>query len=198
MQNNAAVAQNRVTSQFQPTIGARTANSVFSAKLSVWKGDDPVVAPGSERMTTFSASALYSGGVQLDSGHVDLRVIYSNNTTPENPIMLVSGIDVDGRPFAVEVAINKIDPEDASIIEMFALNAYSRTKGWPVFSILSTGGSLQHPLGANADAFTGANWLAHFIDRMETQRYHNNLLSYMENKEKVDALMEFLARKQSN
>jgi len=101
-----------------------------SAKVSVVKDEAPKATRPKEAV--FSKDALFSGGMAVGSGFMSASVNWSANSTGDNPIMLVRGTDVDGRQFEVEVAVNKINPRNASVIELFALDGYAAASGQSV------------------------------------------------------------------
>lgn len=161
--------------------------------------------------TVFSKSALYSGGMAIGSGFMNAQVNWSDNSTADNPIMLVTGVDVDGHSFEAEVAINKINPRSASVVEMFALNGYNVANGNQTVRLLHqptlggrnavgggggflSGDDIQRILDEannSSNAFTALNFLDQLLDLMETQRFHGNLGSYLKLRDMTDFLMMF-------
>jgi len=151
--------------------------------------------------TVFVKGALYSGGMAIGSGHMNAHVVWSENTTEDNPIMLVKGTDVDGRQFEVEVAVNNVNPKNASIIELFALNGYYGANGMPQIRLLNatqSGSDTQflsqqdvQNIRDRANAFTPINFLDALSEMMETQRYHGNLNGYLKYRGMVESLMGF-------
>lgn len=159
----------------------------------------------------FSKSALYSGGVAIGSGFMNATVNWSENSTADNPIMLVTGVDVDGHSFVAEVAINNINPRSASVIEMFALNGYNVANGNQTMRLLHQpmlggrnvvdggGGFLRgddirrilDEANSRSNAFTALNFLDPLLDVLETQRFHGNLSSYLKYRDMTDFLMMF-------
>jgi len=64
-------------------------------------------------------------------GQMTARVFKADNFSDENPIIIVRGIDVCGTKFEKEVNINNVDPHNASIVEMLALDGYFKANGLP-------------------------------------------------------------------
>jgi len=168
---------------------ARTQN----AKISITREESPTAPRLKE--TVFHKDALYSGGVAIGSGFMNARVDWSINSTESNPIMLVRGTDVDGMQFEVEVAINKINPRNASIIEMFALDGYSlatrkgagATRAATASRAMTANGSSSflssddvQRIKDRANAFSTFDFLDTVKEMMETQRFHGNMNGYVQ------------------
>jgi hypothetical protein len=101
--------------------------------------------------------------------------------------MLVKGTDVDGRQFEVKVAINKINPRNASAIELFALDGYAVANG-------QSAGATRAAARASsmaANAFSPTNFLEALKEMMEAQRFHGNLNGYVEYRDMFDFLSDF-------
>jgi len=76
--------------------------------------------------------ALISAGFRLPGGGwMSASVFKADSFSEESPIMLVRGIDVCGTKFEKEVNINDVNPHNASIVEMLALDGYFKANGQP-------------------------------------------------------------------
>jgi len=191
---------NNNTNTWQTT---NTQAKTQNAKFSVFRDESPTEPRPTE--IVFHKDALYSGGVAVGSGFMNARVDWSPNSTDDNPIMLVRGTDIDGKQFEVEVAISKINPRNASIIEMFALDGYAIANGLSggatraaatnramtavANSFLSQEDVLRIKEGANS--FTTFNFLDTVKEMMETQRFHGNTKGYLQYKDAFDFLSTF-------
>jgi len=175
-----------------------------SSKVSIAKDESPTAPRPTE--IVFHKDALYSGGVAVGSGFMNARVDWSPSSTESNPIMLVRGTDVDGKQFEVEVAVNKINPRNASIIEMFALDGYSMANGIPAGAtraaaasgIMTTAGSSSFlssddvkRIKDRANAFSTFNFLDAVKEMMETQRFHGNMNGYVKYRDVFEFFSSF-------
>ena len=77
-------------------------------------------APG-----TFVAAAFRVPG----GGFMSARVSKAESFSAENPVMLVSGVDVCGTRFEKEIDIREINPNNASFIELLAFDGFSQANG---------------------------------------------------------------------
>ncbi|MCL2226129.1 MAG: hypothetical protein FWB97_00640 [Oscillospiraceae bacterium] len=179
--------------QAPPQAGRLSPNGQQSAKLFMRRGEDisdPLSSNIRRGITTFKISTkLYSGGMNIGGGHFNAFVDWSENSTPDNPIMRVRGWDADG-DFEAEVAINDIDPRRASLVEMFALNGYLRANGEPTVRLFSSdiGGQVGQEGGITGS--TPIDVLALLRERMEDLRFHRHV-SYPLLRDMVDMLSGF-------
>jgi hypothetical protein len=129
----------------------------------------------------------YAGNAYFPGrGHMSAVVEWSENSTESRPIKLVSGVDVDGRAFRVEVSVYDIDLNRASIIDLFALRGYLRD--WTATSEL---GLLIGTKSNVENSFVGfANVAAHLSDRLEDHRFHGNFDLFTKLRELLEKLME--------
>jgi len=156
-----------------------------SAKVSIAQGEAPTAPRPKEAV--FSKDALFSGGMAVGSGFMNASVNWSANSTGDNPIMLVRGTDVDGRQFEVEVAINKINPRNVSVIELFALDGYAAANGQ---SANATRAAARASAMSVPNSFASmSNLLDNLKEMMETQRFHGNINGYVQYRD----LLEFLS-----
>jgi len=145
------------------------------------------------------ADALYSGASPVNGGIVSIAAYKSEKSTPENPIMLVKVLNPDGTAaIEEEVQINKIDPRNASLIEMYALNGRNAELGLPhipidTFDLASLAtGNIKNRV---SDPFTKTDFLAPLIRLMEFQRYHNNFDGYVMYKSAIDTILDLVEKK---
>jgi hypothetical protein len=165
-----------------------------SAKISITKDEMPTAPQPTH--SVFSKDALFSGGMTVGSGFMNARVDWSPNTTDDNPIMLVRGTDDDGRQFEVEVAVNKINPRNASAIELFALDGYSvangHTQGMSATRAAAWAGAMTLGGASNGQgAFAKFDILSALDEIMESYRFHGDLNGYTKSRELADFLMNF-------
>lgn len=82
-----------------------------------------------------TGDALVSSGFRVPGGGwMSANIFKAENFSSENPVMLVSGIDVCGTPFNKEVNIREIDPRTSSFIELLAFDGYSAVNGKPAMT----------------------------------------------------------------
>lgn len=64
---------------------------------------------------------LYSGG---NGTGLSFYIKYAEESTEDNPVVVAKGVDEKGNAFEQKIAINDVNPSDANIVEMRALEAY--------------------------------------------------------------------------
>ena len=64
---------------------------------------------------------LYSGG---NGTGLSFYIKYAEGSTEDNPTVLAKGVDENGNEFEQTIHINKINPRNASLVEMTALESY--------------------------------------------------------------------------
>ncbi len=64
---------------------------------------------------------LYSGG---NGTGLSYTLKYAEDSTAENPVMTAKGIDENGKEFQQRIYVKDINPANATIVEMRALQAY--------------------------------------------------------------------------
>ena len=111
-----------------------------------------------------------------------------DNFSPDNPIMLVRGVDANGRQFEVEVNVHNVNPRSTSIIELTALDGYLNATGQPS-GLARQMGMIQRNASVGTDLFAKFDFLAALDEIMDAQRFHGNLSGYLQNRD----LMEFLS-----
>lgn len=102
---------------------------------------------------------LYTGG---NGTGLSFKIKEAENSTEENPIMTAKGVDENGNEFEKNIEINKINPENATLVEMRALEAYlGADKGGGLSSLpMDTG-----DMGLN----DRVNFMNMFDDTIKTQ-----------------------------
>lgn len=83
---------------------------------------------------------LYSGG---NGTGLSFYIKYADGSTAEDPVMLAKGVDEHGQEFEQTIYVNKIDPANATIVEMRALEAYlGADKGGGLSSFSASAGNM--------------------------------------------------------
>ncbi|MDR1842012.1 MAG: hypothetical protein LBQ86_08865 [Holophagales bacterium] len=149
--------------------------------------------------------ALLSGAFQMPGGgYVGINVYKSENYSEDNPVMLVKGTNADGKPYEVEVNINDLNPRNASLIELFALQCYYVANGkelWPGLDALSAlrqqefgniPGLADSFMNGIADIFTKLDFIPVIKETMEIQHFHGNREGYTHYKNVIDVLLSIV------
>ncbi len=102
---------------------------------------------------------LYSGG---NGTGLSFYIKYSENSTKDNPIIIAKGVDEHGNGFEKTIQIKDVDPFNATIVEMRALEAcLDADKG---------GGLSSFPLSAGDMGFSERrNFMALFSNAINEQ-----------------------------
>jgi len=176
---------------------------MYDSFVSFWKDHTTV---NIQKETVFSKDALYSGGMAIGSGFMNASVDWSPNSTEDEPVMLIIGIDVDGKPFEAEVAIKKVNPRNASVIELFALDGYARANGLAGGATRAAAASRALTIAGespflsrdeiqkikdSANSFTTYNFLDSIKDLMGTLLFHGNTNSYIQYRDTFEYLSNF-------
>ena len=83
---------------------------------------------------------LYSGG---NGAGLSFYIKYSDESTDSNPIVVAKGVDENGKEFEQKIAINDINPSNASLVEMRALESHINVdKGGGLSSLPNGTGSM--------------------------------------------------------
>ena len=83
---------------------------------------------------------LYSGG---NGTGLSYYIKYADSSTPEDPTVIAKGVDENGQEFEQLIHINDIDPRNATIVEMHALEGHTGTeKRYGFTSLPLSAGSL--------------------------------------------------------
>lgn len=65
---------------------------------------------------------LYSGG---NGTGLSFYIKWAEDSTEENPVVVAKGVDENGEEFEQRIHINDINPNNATLVEMHALEAYT-------------------------------------------------------------------------
>lgn len=95
-----------------------TGNAEFSAQFA---GLTSMKSGGEYHVFLPNKNTAYSGG---QANGLSFRIDYAENSTPQNPIMIASGVDENGNRFEQELVLKDIDPKNATIVEFRALEAH--------------------------------------------------------------------------
>lgn len=85
-----------------------------------------------EKFMTNSSYELQADSVlstiRVETGE-SIGIYYDETSTAANPIMLAKVKGQDGNIQEIKVAVNEVDPSNASYVEMIALSAHLKTEG---------------------------------------------------------------------
>lgn len=121
-----------------------------------------------------SDDMLYSGG---NGTGLSFYIKYADNSTAENPIVTARGINENGQEFEQTICIKSINPNNATIVEMRALEAHiSADKGVGISSLPMPAGSMGlSDRRSFFDMFKGT------INELSMLREHNKSNFYLNN-----------------
>ena len=110
-----------------PSIRIHSANKLpQSHKLS--QPENPSASKGVTM--SLHERELFSTEIQLPCGRkMSASVAKPANFSADNPFLIVRGVDFDGTSFTKAVNINEVNPRDATLVEMLALDGYHMLKG---------------------------------------------------------------------
>ena len=91
-----------------------TAGASFSNQINSIAGKGHIVYMKTD-------DTLYSGG---NGTGLSFYLKYAENSTEDDPIVVAKGIDENGEEFEQTIHINKINPKNATLVEMRALEAH--------------------------------------------------------------------------
>ena len=106
---------------------------------------------------------LYSGG---NGTGLSFYIKYAENSTEDDPTVIAKGIDENGNEFEQTIHINKINPRNASLVEMTALESY--------MDVDKNGGLTSLPPGTG---MMGLHDRANFMDMFQKQISDMKLLN---------------------
>lgn len=132
-------------------------------------------------------NTAYSGG---QANGLSYKIDYAENSTPENPIMIATGVDENGTPFEQELVLKEIDPKNATIVEFRALEAHLNggkmaSVGGPT-SLLMAG---NHGENQQTGLSEKQNFLERLVDKYNfysNSPYWNHQLAGFEYKNQID------------
>ena len=166
-----------------PTNNSRSVNTVPYKPISI----------RDKGLGLLDSKAIVSTSVRLpNGGWVSASVFKHESHMPDNPVFLVRGTDVNGDQFEMVVDVNKVDPKNAHFIELMALDGYFMTKGQPLGLTRNAVGALNAGLGVY-DIFTRFNSLPPLQEMMVFQRANGNLSGYIQYKNIIDSIIDFMA-----
>lgn len=174
-------------------------NGINTRSAAPWPGTSRQVASTASRHIfnqhiVLKIDALYSAAISLPGGGMmNAHVFKADNFSPENPVMLVKGRDVDGTYFETEVNINDLNRGNLSFVEMFALDGYFRANGKPCGLSRSTGNAMAAMNDVASNAFTQFNVLPFLQNHMETQRIHGNWAGFNAIRAVIDNFLNHFA-----
>ncbi len=83
---------------------------------------------------------IYSGG---NGTGCSFYIKYAEESTEYNPVVVAKGVDENGKEFEMKIAINDINPSNANLVEMRALEAhYNVDKGGGLTSFPNDTGNM--------------------------------------------------------
>ncbi|MDR2167150.1 MAG: hypothetical protein LBE35_04780 [Clostridiales bacterium] len=126
-------------------------------------------SPNSGTIVELSFEAVFTAGVRLPGGMMSASVYKAESFSSGYPIMLVKGRDVCGARFEVEVNINDIDPNNASFIEMFALDGFLAAHGKPAETTRAAARALFEQETLEGNAFTKFGFVAIFATAQQNE-----------------------------
>jgi len=139
------------------------------------------------------SNAIVSSSVRLpNGGWVSASVFKHESHSPDNPVYLVKGTDVNGDKYEMVVNINDVNPRKAHFIELMALDGHFASKGQSLGFARSAVGALNAGSGVY-NMFTKFDSLPPLHEMMVFQRANGNLSGFMHYKNVIDSLMEFMA-----
>ena len=132
------------------------------------------------------------GGIGFPDG-ANSAVYQSKNYTANNPVFMVVTWDAEGNKTEKEIDASKVDPANASLQEMMALNANRKLNGEDSFEdeVMMSAGRLHGDETASGydDFFTKNNWISEIEDFMNMQYRLGNMGGYLQYK-KVSELLQ--------
>ena len=123
------------------------------------------------------------------NGSIGAEVFWSSNSNAKNPTVIVKGTNIDGSNFKVEVAINDINPSNASTVEMIALNGYLAYNGNSRLPLwLHKISERSSKISTGIDAFKPLNFLSAFNNHIKTQLHNRNFEVVMNLQNSLNAI----------
>ena len=131
------------------------------------------------------------GGIGFPDGS-NASVYKSKNYTTDNPVFLVMTWDAEGNKTETEIDASKVDPSNASLQEMMALNANRKLNGEESFEdeVMMSAGRLHGDETSSGyeDFFTKNNWISEIEDFMDMQHMLGNVAGYLRYKRASEIL----------
>lgn len=129
----------------------KTAETTFAQQIN----QSVSTAPHTSIVYMKTDDMLYSGG---NGTGLSFYIKYAENSTEENPTVIAKGVDENGKEFEQTIHINEINPQNATVVEMHALESY--------MGVDKNGGLTSLPMGTG---MMGLNDRADFMDLFEKQ-----------------------------
>ncbi|MFA5535724.1 MAG: hypothetical protein WDA53_00970 [Bacillota bacterium] len=158
--SNMATLYNNLRSSSLDTL--KTQNAAAMSNNSSQKGQPSAVNNQPKRVYFKTEDRLFSGG---NGTGLSFYIKYAEGSTDDNPVMVAEGVDENGIEFKQTIKINKINPQNATIIEMRALEAY--------LDVEKGGGLTSLPLPIGALGFHDRN---NFVELFKKEINDMNLL----------------------
>ncbi|MCL1862483.1 MAG: hypothetical protein FWF78_02835 [Defluviitaleaceae bacterium] len=152
-------------------------NILWQPINQIGTGSKPVFDPmeGINAPIILKGCAIVSGAMRLPGGGwLNAHVFKSENSTPENPIMLVKGTNTCGSPFEAEVSINDLNKNSMSFIEMFALDGYITSNTGKTSSIAREAGRALMFSDVVTDGFTTFDIIPALKEAIAMHRQNGN------------------------
>ena len=181
-------------------------NSVNTNQNLLWQ---PISQIGASGKPTFDpmeginapiilkGDAIVSAAMRLPGGGMlNAHVFESENSTPENPIMLVKGTNTCGSPFEVEININDLNKNSMSFIEMFALDGYITQNTGRTSSIAREAGHALMNSDIVADGFTTFDIIPALKEAIAMHRQNGNWDAVNSINNVLDSIFDHFERRQ--
>lgn len=121
-------------------------------------------------------------------------VFKAQNYSEVHPVFKVKTYDSKGNMTEVEIDASKVDPKNATLQEMMALDEYRQLKGEETFGdeLMLSAGRLHgdNVSGSYEDFFSKEDWTSEIADFMDMQYKLGNMDGYLRFKKAYDIIME--------
>lgn len=115
-------------------------NAGFSSLLRAAGSEAVARHSGSYTVYLKTEDMLFSGG---NGTGLSFYIKYAEDSTEEEPLMVAKGVDESGRDFEQTIRVKGVDPRNATIVEMRALEAYlGADKGFGLSSLSKAAGGM--------------------------------------------------------
>lgn len=135
------------------------------------------------------------GGIGFPDGS-NASVYKDKEYTTDNPLFLVMTWDAQGNKTETKIDASKVDPANASLQEMMALNANRHLNGEDSFEneLMMAAGRLHGDEAASGydDFFSKNNWISEMEDFMDMQYMLGNMAGYLRYK-RVSEIMQSIS-----
>ena len=184
--NQAVYSRNQT---FSTGRSAQSGNASFSDVMS---GFTSLQSSDTYQVFLPNENTAYSGG---QANGLSYKIDYAENSTPENPIMIATGVDENGTPFEQELVLKDIDPRNATIVEFRALEAHLNggkmaSVGGPT-TLLTMG---NHGENQQTGLNTKQNFMERLVDKYNfysSSPYMNHQLAALGYKNQIDLWSQY-------